>query len=130
MEIKNIEDAQNIIDGFEALRELAQPIAEEIAKLENKPGQIDDEEITIEDGVLYANWETYCCGGSDYHSVRIPLEYLFDDDWLKEAQSERLRKNLEAVKKKQEEDAKKERLAKARRYEEYLDLRKEFDENG
>lgn len=128
--INNIEDVEKIIEQFEELQMIAVPVAQELAKLENEPGQISDEDINIEDGLLYATWETYCCGSSDYHSVRIPLEYIFDEDWLKEAKAKKLQKNLEAVKKRQEEDAKKERLAKAQRYEKYLDLRKEFDENG
>lgn len=128
--INNIEDVQKTIKQFEELQQLATPVAQELAKLENYPGQILDEEIVVEYGALYAKWETYICGGSDYHEIKIPLEYLFDDEWLEEAKAEKLRKNLEAVKKKQEEDAKKERLAKAQRYEKHLELCKEFDENG
>ena len=41
-----------------------------------------------------------------------------------------MRKNIAAVEKKKEADAKKERLAKAQRYEKYIDLCKEFDENA
>ena len=128
--ITNIKEAQKIIDGFEELQSIALPVAQELSRLEHKPGQIIDEEIVIEDGMLFARWDNYCRGCSDWYEVKIPLEYLFDDEWLKEAKSENLRKNLEAVAKKKEEDAKKERLTKARRYEEYLDLCKEFDDNS
>ena len=128
----NPEEVQKFVDSYEELEFLALPIGEELAKLQNHFGQLDlsDGKLNIECGQLYYTYETYCCGDYENHSVVVPLEYLFDDKWIEEAKAENLRKNLEAVAKKKEEDAKKERLAKARRYEEYLDLCKEFDEDS
>lgn len=130
--INNIEDVQKIIDSYEELCELAIPIGEELAGLKKHFSTLDlsDGKINIECGGLYYQYETHSRGDYDKHEVHIPLEYLFDDKWLEDAKAENLRKNIEAVAKKKEEDAKKERLAKARRYEEYLDLRKEFAEDG
>ena len=127
MKIQNIKDAQDILDSYMELREKALPIAEAIAKLEGKPGQIDDEEITIEDGDLYANWETYCCGGSDYWQVRIPLEYLFDEDWQEKAQAEIQRREEAEAERKRVASEKAKKAAQEREHKKYLELKAKYE---
>ena len=63
-------------------------------------------------------------------TIDIPLSALWNDEAFELERKKRMEANLEAVAKKKEENAKRERLAKARRYEEYLDLQKEFNDNG
>lgn len=102
-------------------------------------GIIYDVSITVNNEAyppyMYAEYtyehDGYGCGSrSRTDSMKIPLSVLWDDEAFERERKNRMEANLAAVKKKQEEDAKKERLAKAQRYEQYLDLCKEFEESG
>ena len=128
--INNIEDVEKFLEDFEELETLALPVGKELAELRGYYGQMFDGEIIIDCGNLCYRYETGGRGDYDSHDIVIPIEYLFDDEWLEEAKAEKMRKNIAAVEKKKEADAKKERLAKAQRYEKYIDLCKEFDENA
>lgn len=82
---------------------------------------------------------THCgCCGPDYNSYNIPLAYLIDDDWVtteKNRRAEKARKVKEeravkaAIRKKEKviKDAAKKKRLEAERYQEFLDMKKEYE---
>lgn len=82
---------------------------------------------------------THCgCCGPDYNSYNIPLAYLIDDDWVNTGKQSRAakKKKLEkdraakAVIRKKEKvikDAAKKKRLEAERYQEFLEMKKEYE---
>ena len=126
--MKSIEQAEAVIEHFEELQQMAAKVASQLIELETgRREHIDPEEINVECGALYANWETYCCGDTDYHSTHIPLKYLFDEDWQEEAKVEIERKRQEAAEKERIRKEKAELAAKERERQQYLKLKAKFE---
>lgn len=124
-----IEDAEKIIEGFEELQKIAAPVATRLIELqEGIKEEIEPDEITIEYGDLYAKWTEWGrCGDYDERSTLIPLDYLFDENWMAKAGEE--------IRRKREEKAEKERLAKLKEEEakrnrelnQYLKLKEKYE---
>ncbi len=82
-----------------------------------------DGDITIE-----AQY-THCSGcGTDYYSYEIPTSYLYDPNWIEKEQAKR----DEAAKKVEEAKAEKAALRKKelaeKRYQSYLEMKKEYED--
>lgn len=68
------------------------------------------------------------CGRYERQNTeKIPLAVYWDDEAFEREWKRQQEANRAAIAKRQEEDARKARLAKAQRYEQYLDLCKEFE---
>lgn len=127
--MKTVEDAVRIIEQFEELQEKAASVATQMIELkEERPCSIDGDDITVECGRLYANWEYYH-GCDDYESrqLEIPIEYLFDEIWMDKAKEkikeERRMKIILAMKR--EERERQEALDRDRKH--YLELKDKFE---
>jgi hypothetical protein len=127
--IETIEQAEEVIENFQELRELACQVATILYPIENRGSQytFDPEDISLEGDQLYANYTTYSCGYSEDASLFIPYEYLFDDDWIKEAEKKRLRANIEAVEKRIAKEKLETELQNARDYTKYIELKHRFE---
>lgn len=125
-----LEDAEKIIEGFEELQEMAAPIAADMLSLElDHPCAVDPEEITVDGGQLYVNYEEYFgCGNYENHSRVIPLEYLFDPEWEKKAKIELARRHEEKMEKKRLAKEKAKRAKEDRERREYLKLQLKYGE--
>ena len=75
-------------------------------------------------------YEGSCGSRAEVSGIVIPLSALWDDTAFERERKKREDANLAAREKQKEKDAKKARLDKAARYEQYLDLCKEFDDNS
>ena len=127
--MKTVDDAVRVIEEFGEIQRLAAEVATDLLSLEwNRPVAVDPEEITVEDGELYANFEEYL-GCSDYesHHRLIPVEYLFDAEWKEKAKAELARKHAEKQEKKRlaAEKAKRDKEDRERR--QYLALKAKFE---
>ncbi len=94
-------------------------------------------EIEIEDSTFRISYETSYCGccTNDQDSVSIPINYIWDDDWI-----EQEKERLELLAKVKEEEKRLEKLAKEKakrkaakqaekdRYAEFLQMKEEYAE--
>ncbi len=98
----NITDAENVLKQFEELQRLAAPIATLVIKLKYGVDiNIDADDIMLDGGQLYVDWEIYhSYDDTESRQSRLPLEYIFDPDWITGARKQ--------IQKKEEDDAKKE----------------------
>jgi hypothetical protein len=125
--ITSIEQAEDLLELVEELRQRATPIAKLMSELKGYRYHPDIDEIVITDEGIYANWTTdYCCGESEEDSMHIPLDYLFNDNWIDNAKAQ-----IELEKRRQEEEARKRREREAaakleRERKEYLKLKEKF----
>lgn len=112
----------------EELIERAAPVAKLMAELRDYKSYPDQDDISIQDGEIVAQWTIYYgCGDYEDEYMTIPLEYLYDDNWVKDMNEQLM---LEREKKVAEERARKER-AEADRLErerqQYLKLKEKFE---
>ncbi len=123
-----VEDAEFIFDAFRDLRYRAIPIANALLKLEHGfDSEFEEYEIEFDEDGFIAAYEYYRCGDSETFTVRIPLSYLFDPDWLDQANAK-----IEARRKEEEERKERERLAQIERqkkaeYKQYMKLKEKFE---
>lgn len=129
LSINSEEDLYILDQTLDRLRKRALPIANALLETEGiKPAwSIDEDDIKFEDGGLYAEYEMGCRGYYETETMHIPFRYLFDDEWLAEAQLQvRQRKEREAEKKRLAEVKKKE-AARVAEFNKYMELKKKFD---
>ncbi len=129
MSIKTIDEAYELMEQFEELQRRAVPVAEQLFEIENdRCVSIDQEEITVESGGLYANFTEYGrCGHYEEHSLHIPLEHLFDTEWMDKAMAKvEARRGAEREEKRLREE-KAEQKAIEDRLKQYRKLKLEFE---
>lgn len=138
MSFKTVEEIHESLNEIENLKRELFPIGIALFKLkygDNKHiidrvsiENFDANDITFEEnGEAYLNIEYYSCGESETIDIKIPFEYLFDDEWLKKAEEKVRKMEEEKRKKKEEELLKKETEDKNKRYNKYLKLKEEFE---
>lgn len=127
--IENQEDLGRFLNTISKIQSQAATIATLMLKLKGVNNTtIDPEEITFEDGNMYAKYTTYlCCGEYEDNTLFIPDHYLFDESWMEVAkakieQEKQLAAERARLKKAAEDDAK-----KKREYNEYLKLKNKFE---
>jgi hypothetical protein len=136
MEIKNVEQAEALIEQYQELMRKAAPIATRLAKLQGYSNTIDEDECRIDEyGDIIAEWEEYLgCSSYEDHSITVPLEYLFDDDYLTKAEEKQRREDEEKKRRYEEEQRiKKEKAAKEkeeRDRKKYLELKAKYEGEG
>jgi len=120
-----MEQAEKILEQYEALLKRATEIAEKRLELEGiSPHYLDY--VTFEDGWFEYSYTTYCCGERDTTTGSISIDLLFDENWIESA-----KKQLEEEKRLEEEaelrrKAMAEEAQKKRDYQQYLNLKKRF----
>jgi hypothetical protein len=131
-EPKNIEDFQDMEEIARIYNLKLYDTATEFAEANGDPtpGIIDDCDIWYPGKGFYyrVDWERYDKDdGYKSSSLKVPIQYLWEEDWAKDFREEKIRKNIEAVRKRQEKE-KKDKIARdARQYKQYLALKKKFD---
>jgi hypothetical protein len=96
-------------------------------------------EVDLDGSIHIGAEESHCgCCGPDYNSYNIPLSYLTDDDWVNTEKKSRAKKKqklekdraAKAVIRKKEKaikDAAKKKRLEAERYQEFLEMKKEYE---
>jgi len=110
MPFKSIGEIKKFISQYEELQRSLEPIANTLLELRHSKSKIDFEDIQIQTGGIFVDYEEYeGCGNYTEHSMQIPIEYLFEKDWV------------ETAKKKIEERAVKETIKRQL----YLEIKKQ-----
>jgi hypothetical protein len=123
----NIEDAENIIDGIEELQLLAVPVARQLLELETGSyHSVDEDDIDVRYGCLRVTYGTSCCGEWEDNYETIPLEYLFDDNWMVEAKAEMERRKVAEAEALRIKKAKAKAAADNSEREQYLALKAKY----
>jgi len=93
------------------------------------PFDIEDCSIQIGCCGIDIGWTEYSyCGDHERDSMYLPIEYLWNDDWV---EKEKVKQEEEARKRKENEERQKklqEAAAQKRKYDQYLELKKQFGE--
>ena len=129
--IENADDLYTFLETIEQLQQRVVPIANALAELETGKNQgIDEEDITFEDGRIYAKYTVYYCGTYDDEQIHIPADYLFDPDFLEDAKERiRVRKEKERIEKEKKEAERKRRTEQAER-KRYLELQEKYGDKS
>lgn len=79
--------------------------------------------------IAYGQYYSGCCGGTEDEYVNIPLEYYTnpDLDWRGKEHDARMKRNLEAMKKKKIADDEKKRKVEEAEYKTFIELREKFE---
>lgn len=71
----------------------------------------------------------YCgCCPSEYESCTLPMDYLWDDDWVGREKEKRAEAERQREKRKAEEKAKQDKEREERRYQGYLKMKEEYED--
>jgi len=125
--IENEDDYMIFAEAFQRLQERAAPIATAMNKLYGRGGRIDPDEIYMEDGLLFYDYDEGCCGCYETHSELIPSSYLFDPEWLEDAKATIAAKEEEERQKAERKRLKAEADRKEREYKQYLKLKEQYE---
>jgi len=132
---------QQDIETYARVHSAVEDLAEKYVSQFGTGGReyVSDFEVDTDGSIQIGTEESHCgCCGPDYNSYNIPLSYLTDNDWVnteKNSRAEKKRK-LEkdraakaAVRKKEKaiKDAAKKKRLEAERYQEFLDMKKEYE---
>ena len=131
-EPKDIEDFQDMAEIVSVYYQTLYDIADEYAEASGKPRPLCQDDCDIwypGQGLHYlVDWEDYDkCGDYYGQSLKVPIKYLWEDDWAKDLREEKIRKNLEAIRKQKEKEEKDKIARDARQYKQYLALKKKFE---
>jgi len=138
------ENFEQYMEGYVKIHDAVEQLADSYVNTfgEGDREYVSDFEIEY-DGVLGSiqiGSEISRCGccGPDYNSYNIPLAYLLDDDWInteknrRAAKARKLKKDKAAkaaIRKKEKviKDAAKKKRLEAERYQEFLEMKKEYE---
>ncbi len=142
----NKEDIQNTISQhkhWEFLEHVADQMGRDMHLIQNEfirkynpsssryTKSLDFLRITTTDSLITASFEEYVCGCTDYIDYTFPIDWLFDSDWkskyMKQLEDERVINIEKARIEKEKKDKENEESAKKRRFEMYINLKKEFE---
>ena len=123
-----LEQANEITSGYSDLIELAIPIANRLAKVKGYDHEFDRFELSYNGGgEIDAEWSEYIgCGDYDGHEMEIPLEYLFDDDFIKKAEEEQKLADERAKEAYNQREKDRKNAADNREKEQYLKLKEKW----
>ena len=124
--IANEDDYFVFAEAFEKLQARAAVIASRIGMLKGIRSNVDPDEIYMENGNLFFDYEEGCCGSYDTYSELIPTSYLFDPEWVKEAEAEIAEKKERERQEAERKRLKAEAAKKEREYKQYLELQAKF----
>ncbi len=130
--MKSVKDVNEVIKQFEELKVLVAPIALGVVNLQTPSANYqssDSIDINICEGLIYAEYEIYCCGETDHYSIHIPVEYLFDPDWEEKAKAEVKRKKDEAAEKTRLEREARDKAKVDAAYKTYVKLKAQFGDD-
>ena len=118
-------------EKIEIYREMQNKI-EELCDLHNSlilrsPGVVI--KFKLEGDVIEYTTEYWHCSscGSDSDEGYIPIEYLWDEDWVEHAKAKKEADEAEQKRKAEADKARREKEAEERKYKEYLALKDKFE---
>ena len=127
MKIENEKQLVEFMDVWEELTAKVAKIATAMLKLKGIHGQIDSEDVQIEDDMFYATYEEYSrCESYEIHTINVPNAYIFDDNFLENAKEELKLKEAERQKQKQKQREKNALKEYNRELAQYNKLKKKF----
>jgi hypothetical protein len=71
-----------------------------------------------------------CCYPDERDYFRFPIDYLWDENWIQREKDRREQERLESEREAAEEKAQKEKEHQAKRYQQFLEMKEEFEQNG
>ncbi len=119
------------IGGHTLIEDCSLALAKAYVK-EFEYGRIDEVYVNMDENVVVACVDTTQCGccGPDITNHEIPLSYLWDDDWIQTEQQKRFEASEKARIERERELAIKKEQRREAKYQRYLTLKAEFEENG
>jgi hypothetical protein len=130
--LEKADDVLLMAETLQTLYERVVPVANKLLELEGirptwGPVEVDDIEIEAATGNIYANYSIKSMGEYENLTLSIPLEYLFDDSWIPQAEWEIAeRDKQERIKKEAEEERRRLKKEEAE-FKRYQQLRKKFE---
>ncbi len=119
------------LDGYSFINEAVKKFGEEYdEKFCGSRGWVTKVDFDPEAALIEIEEEwSYCgCCSNDYENYYLPIEYLWDDDWVgreKEKREEKIRLREEE---KAEKKAEREAERKEARYQSYLSMKEEYED--
>lgn len=127
---ENYEEIKDKLKAYEELQDYIKEIAEQYFYIKN--GVEIDRILSVElcgdtvdvEGEMFSRCG--CCS-DEYQYFEFPKAYLWDPDWANKFRERLREENLEALKKKQMEDERRQLEAEEAEYKQYLNLKEKFD---
>lgn len=119
------------LDGYSFIDKAVKAFGEEYEKeFCGGRGWLNKIDFDPEDGTIEIEEEySYCgCCSNDYESFYLPIEYLWDKDWVGREKQLREQQRLDREKAAEQKAAEKEEKRKAERYQKFLAMKKEYEE--
>lgn len=128
--VETEDEAIFFLEAYEGLRERAAPIAKALMELEHEidTGGVDGYDIEYDSGSFTYTYEKYRCGATDTYEVDIPLAYLFDPDWIDQANLKIEERNERDRKWKIQQAMKDQERQEKRDLEQYKKLKEKFEQ--
>ena len=128
--IENNDDIYTFSEAYDELRRKAAPIAKAMLELRGIKEWVDEDDIYMDYGNLYAKYTVGGYGCYDDETIQIPSEYLFNPEWLESAKVQ-LEKEREKERKKQEAARiKREKAHEEAEKKKYLELKEKYGDLG
>lgn len=122
------------IGGYTFLEKAAKNLAEDYGEkfVGGKYASLEDIDIEGDEitGEIELSFEVNYCGccPGDYESYTLPIDYLWDDDWVGREKEKRAEAERQREKRKAEEKTKEDKERKERRYQSYLKMKEEYED--
>lgn len=121
------------IGGYKFLEDAAKKLAKDYKKefVGGKYASLEDidiegDEITGKIELVFDVNYCGCCSG-EYESYTLPIDYLWDDDWVGCEKEKRAEAQRQREKRKAEEKVKEDKEREERRYQGYLKMKEEYE---
>lgn len=119
------------LDGYSFISSAVKKFGEEYeAEFCGNRGWLSKIDFDSENGLIEIEEEwSYCgCCSNDYENYYLPIEYLWDKDWIGREKEKRENQRLEREKEKAEWAAEEEKERKEARYQRYLSMKEEYED--
>lgn len=127
--IENEDDILTLSETIHALRKKALPYAKAYLQARDitPSWSIDEDNIYVEDGGIRIEYDMGCCGSYETENEYLPARYLFDPEWLKEAEQEIAAQKERERKAAEQKRLREETARKEREYKQYLKLKEQYE---
>lgn len=123
---------QEKLDIYRELHEHITWVAEEVFDIRNfaQPDGFNVHQIDVYEKRIEVEYIVYsrggCCERDDYYFEEFPVSYLWEEGWAEKERKARLKRNLDAMAKKEKEEKEKADKEKLSRLKKYLTLKEEI----
>lgn len=118
------------LDGYSYINKAVKKFAEDYEKeFCDSRGWVKSVDYDPEGGTIDIEEEwSYCgCCSNDYEYYYLPIEYLWDKDWVGREKERRDQQRRDEEQRKKEKEAQKEKEREEARYQKYLKMKEEYE---